>query len=56
MAETVVLRRIASYWSRSQTESVRWSPRLFVFSAGAEGLRRRGFGATPAAAAGVAAR
>jgi hypothetical protein len=42
IAETVVLRRIASYWRRSHTESVRWSPRLFSFSAGAVTFFRAG--------------
>jgi hypothetical protein len=50
MAETVVLRRIASYWSRSHTESVRWRPRLFSFSAGAAAFFRRGLGTAEAEA------
>lgn len=55
MAETVVFRRMASYWSRSQTVSVRYRPRLFVFSTGADGRRRRdALGVTPAAAAAAA--
>ena len=51
MAETDVLRRIASYWSRSQTESVRWRPRWFSFSDGAAAVFRRGVGTAEAGAA-----